>query len=102
MILMVNFLIHAQTVETKPASKPCINNEIFNQFCKSYTGLKKMCSVFDVSEGTWMAMLVDFFTRQLIDYAEEADYEIHSNPFQAKQAGIDLSNMSENQKLENA
>jgi len=61
-----------------------------------------MCEAFDVTDGPWMSQLVDHYTSQLVSFAEEADYEILSNPFQAKQAGIDLSNMSENQKLENA
>jgi hypothetical protein len=53
-------------------------------------------------DGAWMGTVVDHISSLLVDYAEQADQEIHSNPFNAKQNGIDLSTMSDNQKLENA
>ena len=49
-----------------------------------------------------MGPVIDHYSSLLISYAEKADFEIHANPFQAKQHGIDLSSMSDNQKLENA
>lgn len=79
-----------------------IHNEIFNQFVKCYQGLRKMCNTFEAQDRAWMGHVVDHFSTLLIEYAENADNEITSNPFQAKQSGIDLSSMSENQKLESA
>lgn len=61
-----------------------------------------MCSSLEVMDGAWMGTVVDHISSLLVDYAEQADQEIHSNPFNAKQNGIDLSTMSDNQKLENA
>jgi hypothetical protein len=49
-----------------------------------------------------MGPVIDHYSTLLIQYAELADNEIHTNPFKAKQHGIDLSSMSDNQKLENA
>lgn len=55
-----------------------------------------------VFDGEWMGPVIDHYSSLLIKYAEQADFEIHENPFKAKQHGIDLSSMSDNQKLENA
>lgn len=49
-----------------------------------------------------MGIVVDHIGSLLVEYAELADWEIQQNPFNAKQNGIDLSSMSDNQKLENA
>jgi hypothetical protein len=53
-------------------------------------------------DGSWIGVVVDFQCELLTRYAEEADAEILANPFQAKQYGIDLSNQSDNQRVENA
>ncbi len=53
-------------------------------------------------DGAWFGVVIDHLSQLLVQYAEAADAEIFANPFQAKQNGIDLSEMSDNQKLEKA
>ena len=61
-----------------------------------------MCVPFDCADQEWMGLVVDHFNTLLIEYAEKADHEILSNPFQAKQSGIDLSSIAENMQLNRA
>ena len=97
------FLLHVQLRESPNASSnQIVQNNIYSNFVKSYEGLDKVCGALDLAEGNWIGLFVDHYSQLLTEYAELADAEIKSNPFQAKQNGIDLTNMSENQKLEAA
>lgn len=79
---MVNFLVHSQIIETKQmASRPVYHNDIYSYFVKSFQGFDKVCSCVDVDGGAWVGPVVDHYSSMLIEYAENADFEIHSNPF---------------------